>query len=44
MAEVEERITRIGNHQGVKLLLIVNENERVLRFQQSQQDPSLNAQ
>ena len=35
MAEVEERITRIGAHQGVKLLLIVNENGKVLRFQQS---------
>ena len=31
MAEVEERIARIGNHQGVKCLLIVSENEKVLR-------------
>ena len=44
MAEVEERITRIGNHKGVNLLLIVNENERVLRFQQSSQDSSATPQ
>ena len=42
MAEVEERITRIGAHQGVKLLLIVNENGKVLRFQQSQNQDSTN--
>ena len=44
MAEVEERITRIGNHQGVKLLLIVNENGKVLRFQQSSAESNMNPQ
>ena len=31
MAEVEERIARIKNHQGVKGLLIVDENGKFLR-------------
>merc|ERR1719273_729146 len=31
MAEVEERIHRISNHAGVKGLLIVDENGKVLR-------------
>ena len=31
MAEVEERIHRISNHTGVKGLLIVDENGKVLR-------------
>ena len=31
MAEVEERIHRISNHSGVKGLLIVDENGKVLR-------------
>ena len=31
MAEVEERIQRIQNHQGVMGLLIVDENGKILR-------------
>ena len=40
MSEVEDRIDRIQAHSGVKLLLIVNENEKVLRKAPKEPDTS----
>ena len=42
MAEVEDRITRISNHQGVKMLLIVSEKQQLLRASQHPNEEKMN--